>query len=95
MAPRQQRTRTAAALLAAAASLVSAQQNNTSTTGGGSTSGAGATVAAVNGTAKGNTWAVVGAPQVSAQQLYRGQGNKVGAVTGGGKASDCLYAVHC
>lgn len=33
---------------------------------------------AVNSSAQANTWAIVGAPQVSAQQLYRGQGGKVG-----------------
>lgn len=66
----------AATVVAAATTAVSAQ--NTSTGGSSSSGGAGLDNGGINATAKANTWAVVGAPQVSAQQLFRGQGNKVG-----------------
>lgn len=72
----QRRAHGVASLLAAAVASVSAQSNNTGA--GASTPNTG--LASVNATARGNTWAVVGAPQVSAQQLFRGQGNKVGCI---------------
>jgi hypothetical protein len=70
---RAQRGASTATTLLAAAAAVSAQRN---TTGAGNT--VNTPLASINATARGNTWAVVGAPQVSAQQLFRGQGNKVG-----------------
>lgn len=76
---RSSRTRAAAVTattLLAGLSSVSAQRN--ASTGGGSNTNAGLDNGGINATAKANTWAVVGAPQVSAQQLFRGQGNKVG-----------------
>lgn len=65
------------AAAAAATTTVSAQNSSTGGTSSG-TGGAGLDNGGINATAKANTWAVVGAPQVSAQQLFRGQGNKVG-----------------
>ena len=67
---RPQLARSAAALLAAS-TFVSAQNTSTGGAGNGLDNGG------INSTARANTWAVVGAPQVSAQQLFRGQGNKV------------------
>lgn len=96
--PRRQLARAAkaaAASLLATAAVVQAQ--NTSTSGG--SRGGNTPLASVNGTAKGNSWAVVGAPQVSAQQLFRGQGNKVGHCRAresrfGDSSDGCLLQVY-